>query len=778
MKTNNLARDRLWFSLLISLFFAPTLHSYELETHAVMSRYAADASNLHLPGTLTRFGLRGLALDDSRQTFMSSMGDMQTILELIRFGARWEDDAASAQALRHFYDPVYDRPLDLGGTGSLLIAKSPDWALEDQGTFLSQLNSWKDARQYLYSALTTYSELERRKAFGLMFQSLGQIIHHLQDMAQPQHVRNDPHCDSWVCKNVATYAYAPSQYEKYTDLDSPTDRLRQIRVNLPFLEAGSSPVYPGANGAAAPFKKPRDFWRTTSPGTSIASGKGIAEYTNRNFFSAGSINRTYASPQPPTIMDWYAPTEARDIKELLPDTTLSGTVRFYARPVNDELAGTTDVNARALSDGLFDGDLAQIQSTTGSGDYLVFALNRFTFDAAHHYLIPRAVAYSAGLINFFFRGKLEFMQPDEGAYAILDHAVTNQRNAAGFARLKAKIRNVTPAGMDASGNPLIEPMAEGSTGSLVAIARFHRNNCYQPDLSGEYGSPGIDWRDCRSPVEEIVVSRPAAVPAGINGSWQSVVFDFSSTLIPINATDLFLQIAYRGPLGEEGDAIAVATKDISEPTYNYTFDTADQFLYCAGGIISSVPACTQQYTFEQSFCQQAAPQLTLAQCHARHGRTTKVRANPVDHRLPGYDPASPAVPPDETFYDLSREVAFSPLFTLPAPVGALTRVAVLTDLAPIDPYVVVDEIGVGDMAVGFTWSEGFAAPTIHQLDAESATMVSNRSYARARGVFVETTPYAWNPSLSDFVLLSAGTASSIPPLTLVPSPILDLGAAP
>jgi len=743
-----------------------------------MSAAAADASTLRVPLTLEKLGLRPLPLDDRRQLFMTSEGEQQPISDLIQFGARWEDDAASAQALRHFYDPVFDRPLDLGGTGSLLIAKSPDWALEDREMFLSQINSWKDARQYLYSALTAPSELERRKAFGLVFQSVGQIIHHLQDMAQPQHVRNDAHCDSWVCKNIATYAYAPSQYEKYTDLDSPTDRLRQIRVNLPYLEAGSAPVYPGPSAASGPFRTPRDFWRTTSPGSSIANGKGIAEYTNRNFFSANTIKDPYTSPQPPTISDWYAPSETADIKQLLPGTLLSGTVRFFARPVTDALAGVADTNTRALTDGLFDGDLAQIYSTTGSAGYLVFALNRFTFDAAHRYLIPRAVAYSAGLINFFFRGQLEVMQPDEGAYAILDHAVNNQRNAGGFGRLKAKIRNVTPAGTDASGSPMIEPMAEGPAGSLLAIVKFHRNNCYQPDLSGEYGSPGVDWRDCRSAVEEIVMSQPAPVPPGINGNWQSVVFDFSRTVIPINATDVFLQIVYRGPLGDEGDAIVVTTKDISEPTYNYTFNTWDQWLYCAGGIISSTPPCTQQYTFEQSFCQQAEPQLTLAQCRARNGRTAKVRGNPIAHPVPGYDPSSPAVPPDQTFYDMSREVAFDPLFTLPTPVGALTRVAVLTDVTPADPYLVVNEIGVGDMAVGFNWSEGFGAPTINQLETETGTMVKNRSYARARGAFVDTTPYEWDSSLSDFVLLSAGTAPAIAPLSLVPSLILDLAAVP
>ena len=38
----------------------------------------------------------------------------------------------------------------------------------------------------------------------------------------------------------------------------------------------------------------------------------------------------------------------------------------------------------------------------------IFTLNRFNFDVAHSLLIPRAVGYSAGLINYFFRGKMDW----------------------------------------------------------------------------------------------------------------------------------------------------------------------------------------------------------------------------------------------------------------------------------------------------------------------------------------------------------------------------------
>lgn len=45
-----------------------------------------------------------------------------------------------------------------------------------------------------------------------------------------------------------------------------------------------------------------------------------------------------------------------------------------------------------------------------------------------------------------------------------------------------------------------------------------------------------------------------------------LTFDFTDR-IPINAMDLYLQVVYRGKLGDEPDALVVGTKDISEPTF-------------------------------------------------------------------------------------------------------------------------------------------------------------------------------------------------------------------
>ena len=78
----------------------------------------------------------------------------------------------------------------------------------------------------------------------------------------------------------------------------------------------------------------------------------------------------------------------------------------------------------------------------------MYSLNRLNYDAMASLLVPRAVAYSAGLINFFFRGRIDIELPDEGVFAAADHA-----SGKGFTMLRAKIRNKTAAFFDAQAPP-------------------------------------------------------------------------------------------------------------------------------------------------------------------------------------------------------------------------------------------------------------------------------------------------------------------------------------
>ncbi len=496
-------------------------------------------------------------------------GTKGTIPALFRLGALVEDDGT--RAINHFFDPISGLAANVFGTEGVPYVfptiTSPSWALEDRSEIGEQSYSFKDARNYMYIALTYPNAAAREANWGQTFRSLGEVVHHIQDMAQPQHVRNDLHCDIGIieCKGL----YNPSKYEAYGNNANRTNDAVIANIKRLARNAQAAAVYPGP----AEFKTARDFWKN-------AAGSGLAEFTNRNFVSQGTNFRMYqgqasttgyqsprpGAPKPYTIDELYAAqgtSVPTGILNLCSTAGVNCKMMMYPTPLTPKASTLSifdqDMQAKGLRVVYNDSDGTSIYYADR-----LFALNRFNFDAAHETLIPKAVSYSAGLINYFFRGSFKIELPALGAYAVADHAT-----AAGFTTVKALVTNTTPN----------EAMTNGT---LVAVAKFHRNNCYQPDLSGEFiedaaGNSTAPCPNYRTAEEFIVVSSPQPLLSLAADAQSELTFTFTDP-IPMNATDLFLQVVYRGKLGEELDAVAVGTVDIAEPTFVTVMNNTDLFV--------------------------------------------------------------------------------------------------------------------------------------------------------------------------------------------------------
>lgn len=681
--------------------------SYEVDTHARMSVEAANQS------TRLADGLVSMGLSSLEET-LARDGTVKSAIKWIEEGAKSEDDTISevfARYRNHFYDPISGQ--GFGGilwrdSGLISGLPAPDWAL-DKGPADGQLYSFRQAREYLFDGLTKLTKADRESNLALTFRTLGDVVHIVQDMAQPQHTRNDGHGDG-------------SLYEQYTDE-------MQKRGSLPY------------SGAAIPsFPKARDFFANSDE-------TGLAQYSNSNFVTAGTnfelkdgqqvAVTMYGLPMPGASTDVpvqnLSPAVSQDILTYCGPSPVC-TMTFFS--TNDN---TSAYNARASTLSIFDQyvrlrpvDYTDPSTSTTYQLDRIFALNRYTFDSTHPLLIPRAVAYSAGLINYFFRGKLEISLPDEGIYSIIDHAVENQKDTSGFRKVKLKLRNVTPGGVDpTTGQPGVEAMA--TSGKLVAVARFHRNTCYQPDLSGEYGAPGMNWQpNCRSKDEEIVKSDEASVPDGINAEAQPLTFNFQ-TPIPINASDLYLQVVYRGPLGQENDAVVVATKDIAEPTFIGVYETSEQFLF---GI-----DVLGYRTFKAWYCDNLNPELSYDECKYKYRLSMYMRFAPPTN----FDPANPVA----TF---NAVAAVEDL-----PVSQYGRMAVLNDLGPLSLYWMATFAYRPDPNTGT--DTGVA--TTNQLDQQTSDL-NPSLYQQARGVYVTSREYG---------VLTSGDVPDPPPMNpLTPLP--------
>ena len=559
--------------------FSQTGFGYEIETHQHLSRTAL------LQSAVAREPVKRAALgmlrevDDGRQRFPDSNSQLGTLAELVSRGAEFEDDvlALPPRPLHHFFDPATGKGLSidplqyvgiLPASVVLLIAgvnatnqASPDWALES--TAVNDF-SRRALSNFMYDAYLKPTKAERDAATGRTFETIGRLLHHVQDMAQPQHVRNDAHLHFDLLEQMCPIPPTPGLEDPvcplYRALRAPSV-YEQWTKSLPAASlpvTGYQPVY-GSNDRAT-FSHPRRFW--------THNGKGMADFTYRNFFSAGTMKRS-----PPTTGTAFD-MRARDlcIAVIVPPcevANLDHFVKFFPSAVDDQLhPATNGPNPYAAAESIYSADFRRIV-----GGPEIATVNRFTFYFDHAYLLPRAVAYSAGLIDFVFRGEMQVMPPKEGVYAIVDNSEAGCGNPCGFRKLRLTLRNATP------GDEVMGP------GELRAIVKYHRNQCHQPDLSGHYGGSQFGGNACRRD-ESISVSEPIVVGTPISRATSGEERSFNFPLlnyIPIDATDVRLQILFRGRLGQEEDAVAITTVDIAEPNFVAVANNTDHYFDAALG---------------------------------------------------------------------------------------------------------------------------------------------------------------------------------------------------
>lgn len=505
-----------------------------------MTEAAVEASTL--PARISSLGFPGKTL--SGAVARNARGHKESLRDLIRRGAREEDD--DFRSLQHFYDPV---------ANSGLALPSPLWALEPNGPVSTgQIFSYADARTHLFEAVTKPTKAERDRAYGLLFETIGHVVHHVQDMAQPQHVRDDLHCSEWYCPGPI---HEPSRYEEFVNELTLDDELAYdgyAKVN-----SDSDPDW---------LTEPVHFWHTQLRMPEL--GRGMAEFTNTNFVSEETNPQDYNLPS----LD-SAAIRREDLVQVLTMAGMADTIppqcqgaptppcriTFLETPIDDRYRPSeSGVNPRTSTYSFYDQFLAQ--TTTRQ-----YSLNDINYNEARMRLVPRAVGYSAGLIDYMFRGRLEVTPPSpQGVFAIASMRPLDPSTPTGFNDIKAMVRNITPS-IQSSAGAIPQEM---SNGNLVVVAKFVRDACMQRDaVSGAYVLPNPSTPVCASPdSEEILISDIVNVPGDLTiprGSATQVTFHFPED-IPINAANLVLQFVYNGQLGDETNVVVVETIDVAEPT--------------------------------------------------------------------------------------------------------------------------------------------------------------------------------------------------------------------
>ncbi len=349
------------FSLLILigvLLPLTNVWAWEVNTHRELTEQAINIKEAELNAYL----INNLGLEGGLNASVEGGSPRDLMIQ----GSDREDNAP--RYLRHFHEPITNRGL-LNGT----FDSSINWSLRAGG---DQEWSWNDAREYYFKALTSETKADRDIYWGKTFRALGQVMHLLQDSANPSHVRADLHPfddglhDYMESRSVGSYIGS--------GIFSP---------DLSMLEQG---------GATRPEPLSnlfdRNIYSGFNPQATLGANIGVTEYSSANFFSDDTI------PGQGSIFN--ADIRYPTVIELVPAPNPSP---YLSLP---RLGSAAFPGSRAAK---LTGNqaVAKFLITNAQLDLLgQLALDDAVYDAQAQNLIPRAVGYSAAVLNYFFRGEL------------------------------------------------------------------------------------------------------------------------------------------------------------------------------------------------------------------------------------------------------------------------------------------------------------------------------------------------------------------------------------
>jgi hypothetical protein len=511
------------FKIAFTFFLMPVvILGWSASTHKLLSEYACKNSKLVKDFLIFKFNL-----DMGSVHPLTIENETKTVAGWIYYGEEKEDagNLPQERSARHFHNPL--KILSEAGLIRWIpflqqFQSSIVWAQDgvEQEMRAEGDMSWQKIRFYYYNALIFPDEEIRHALFGRMFKGLGHQMHLIQDMSNPEHTRNDNHpfisIESWAEEHNNDIIKGFCQTPRFPNVDLKT-----------FIEDSSTgkKLFPIARLTDA------DVYVSGNPIPSDTMQQGLAEYSNANFFSDDtifSIDFPYPSLINADISKIFTKinTEYKPDEKgvYLPKTNNGDPITHFLR-----LPYLTKYSTQALL------HLSYL-------DYLCY--KDYT-----SMLIPRAVGYSAALINYFFRGEIEVSLPIceptapppqlDGIYAFCIDP------ANGFKKISLMVKNITPDN---------EEMINGRV-SLVISYRMCTGNPFVPDppILGVQRFYKLYY--CSG-----VTSIPRDNPLRLD-------VDLSGDPLPVTAMDVTLAVVFKGDLGaEKADAVAIGFKDISEPT--------------------------------------------------------------------------------------------------------------------------------------------------------------------------------------------------------------------
>lgn len=573
-----------FLSLLIFFVSSSLCLAYDDKiTHPHVTKLAIKNSSLHY------YAQKYLGLTKSSNNEI--MINEKSVSEILKEGSELED-SPDCRAAHHFHNPLAAGDWEAGKlTDSffvfdILICTSQgdykyqaDWATSNLTWATGYLSinpteqdawklddnkwDWESARKYYYTSLTGLDYLgevvapdrkSRDEYLEKTLRAVGQVAHLLQDTSVPAHVRNDfsqGHLMVFPQLSLPK-KWVGNRYEKY---------LRDNNEELPCWGEGVA-RYKGDNYYLTNLWDSNQFSESFN-GNIAMDNLGLSEYTNMNFFSEyTAISSLYG-------MESFFPFPKAEHLDIVPDYPATGSLlkRPYIATTGEhpgekvEHLAVASILIEPLRNFIKGGGVGYFFT---SPDNLPIYMDNKCHDAYAKRLIPRAIGYTADLIDYFFRGRIEVspIRPQDltirgdgkGNVSIFDVSVKVRNASMDIVQYGETDNNKYPT----YSNENME------NGYLHAVANYDVNGT--PEYSV---SKGI-WINAENSIK--------------SDSFLEFKFDFSEDPISWGVNGIDIQVVYDGTLGgEENYAVAVGRRlipaiDITPPEkYVYSIIDASKF---------------------------------------------------------------------------------------------------------------------------------------------------------------------------------------------------------
>ncbi len=432
---------KMFVSLTLFIFFSCVFYSHILAwdnevTHKDLSEYSAEDSMLNKNNGDY---LKNIGFSNNLDDYLTLEGNKKKIREWLRQGAELEDAGSILQmaggygrSFNHFHNPlktwenaglddrIFLPPFHVTGESSLLWAQ--DSAKQGTYTDLEGDWSWQKVREHFYTALTgkdfngnikAPTQVQREEYFARTFKGLGHQMHLIQDGAVPEHARNDAHpLPINKAGGLTIEAWAKSNIKSIEDLKALAPEAEiKVPVMLDPLTLTLDSSYYDKNLSPTALLFDTDQYDSNNLSQFFENGLatsftiGITEYTNANFASDHTVFAENFSETDKHYFP-YPRKASTNLQQLIDKNTLPETV------IAEDGVSEPSLYIKKERDGeIIDHFVKPRYTTTRRSDLVgggyVYALDFYRDEKCHEdyaqKLIPRAVGYSAGLLNYFFR---------------------------------------------------------------------------------------------------------------------------------------------------------------------------------------------------------------------------------------------------------------------------------------------------------------------------------------------------------------------------------------